>query len=623
MVSRLKEKWKHSRKNKIRILAVGLVAAGLLLAVAYTLWIQPLLEKDRYIYIESRVEKGDLVLGIMESGTITLEESTIEYELQLTEEEEEDSDSSEDSEEEEEETLHYLEIEEVYVAAGQRISEGDALFKLTEESVAAVQKRISSDLTEARIALTETESEYQLSLLSAESTYKISKLEGDSALSIYETTIQSLDASLAAYDGQVALLQAEIADLQEQLAEESLYDNLDTAYAAYVNAKELYEETQLYHVEAYTSNYNDFVTAQAAYEQAQEAIDSLNESIEEKQREIQELEKEKQKAGENLESDKRKAKQEYEQSLAAGENAQDILTYTSTTLEESLKEAEDKVKTAEENQALLEAFIGEDGIVYADGAGLVTAVNYEAGDELILAGTMVSYVKEDAYTISIDVLEEDIPYLTVGDTVEITLNAYEDQSYKGVIQEISSISADGQGTVISYPVLIHIEDDTSKLYGGMAADVTFVTDQVEEVLYVSRKAIVENEAGETCVYQKGTMGSYILTPVETGFTDGTSIEIVSGLEEGDVIYLASRISGGENALKETGETEEAGSGTASEPEEGSFPQMEGMPSGEGGFPSGSGEFPSQNMPSGGGFPGGNSMPSGGGNMPSGGGFPGQ
>ena len=32
---------------------------------------------------------------------------------------------------------------------------------------------------------------------------------------------------------------------------------------------------------------------------------------------------------------------------------------------------------------------------------------------------------------------------------------------------------------------------------------------------------------------------YILTAVETGFTDGVNVQIVSGLQEGDVYYIAS------------------------------------------------------------------------------------
>jgi hypothetical protein len=71
----------------------------------------------------------------------------------------------------------------------------------------------------------------------------------------------------------------------------------------------------------------------------------------------------------------------------------------------------------------------------------------------------------------------------------------------------------------------------------MTADVTFVTDESKECVYISRKAIVE-ENGKQYVYKKSG-DSYVLSPVETGFTNGANIEIVSGIEEGENYYIAS------------------------------------------------------------------------------------
>ena len=68
----------------------------------------------------------------------------------------------------------------------------------------------------------------------------------------------------------------------------------------------------------------------------------------------------------------------------------------------------------------------------------------------------------------------------------------------------------------------------------MTADVIFVTEEKEDILYVSRKAIVE-ENGKTYVYRKTALGGKELAEVETGITNGVDIEILSGLEEGDTI----------------------------------------------------------------------------------------
>jgi HlyD family secretion protein len=150
-------------------------------------------------------------------------------------------------------------------------------------------------------------------------------------------------------------------------------------------------------------------------------------------------------------------------------------------------------------------------------------------------------------TISVDVSQEDVVTMQVGDSVDISFAAYEDESYKGIIKSITTTSTSRSSATVSYPVVISIQGDTSKLYSGMTADVTFVTDESKEVVYVSRKAIVE-ENGKQYVYKKSG-NNYVLSPVETGFTNGANIEIVSGLEEGESYYIASV------AVKETGENE--------------------------------------------------------------------
>ena len=129
----------------------------------------------------------------------------------------------------------------------------------------------------------------------------------------------------------------------------------------------------------------------------------------------------------------------------------------------------------------------------------------------------------------------------------------------------------------------------------MTADVTFVSDSVSDVLYVSDQAIVY-DGSDAYVYQL-VNGEYTLVPVEVGFTNGSEIEITSGLEEGDTIYIASKISSSTNVedLKDTS-TDSSGS-TDSESSESTNTESGGMPSG-GDMPSGGG-----GMPSGG--PGGN------------------
>lgn len=555
MIRKWKEKLKAIEKikeikNKKRLRNIMIAAAVFLLltgASIYTVFIKPNLETEQYVYIEESVQKGDLILGIMESGSLSLEETTLDYTLELDTDEEEDSS---DDEEEEEDSVKYLEVEEVYAVSGKRIEEGEALFKLTDKSVDAVRKKLTTLLTEAKIALSEAETEYKIELLQAKSTYDTSILASNRARSSYNASSAKTQESINGLSGDIKILEAEIDYYTEQLAEESLWEALTEAETAYTSAKNIYEDTDVHNATAYAGNYADYKSAEEQLQSIQGQIDELKESIEENQKSIAEKQQEMAEAQNGLEIESLTNESAYNSAVLGGELAQDIYNYTVSSLEEAVNTVQNESEKAQNNLEELNSFVGEDGIIYADGAGLVTSVSYTEGDDLVNTGAMLSYVKENAYTVSIDVSEEDISAIKVGDTVDIVMTAYQEETYAGTVTSITTTATSDYAATVSYPVTIRIEGNTAKLYGGMTAEVTFVTDSVSEVLYVSRKAVQEID-GKYYVYTKGSGGSRKLTEVITGFTDGTSIEIISGLSEGDTVYIESRIRGSEADLMES------------------------------------------------------------------------
>lgn len=569
MIRKWKEKLKAIEKikeikSKKRLRNIMIAAAVFLLltgASIYTVFIKPNLETGQYVYIEESVQKGDLILGIMESGSLSLEETTLDYTLELdTDDEEEEEEDSSDDEEEEEDSVKYLEVEEVYAVSGKRIEEGEALFKLTDKSVNAVRKKLTTLLTEAEIALSEAETEYKIELLQAKSTYDTSILASNRAKNSYNASAAKTQESINGLSGDIKILEAEIDYYTEQLAEESLWESLEEAETAYTSAKNIYEDTDVHNATAYASNYADYKNAEEQLESIQGQIDELKESIEENQKSIAEKQQQMAETQNALEIESLTNDSAYNSAVLGGELAQDIYNYTVSSLEETVNTAQNEREQAQNNLEELNSFVGEDGIIYADSTGLVTSVSYSEGDDLVNTGAMLSYVKENAYTVSIDVSEEDISAIKVGDTVDIVMTAYPEETYEGTVTSITTTATSEYAATVSYPVTIRIEGNTEKLYGGMTAEVTFVTDSVSEVLYVSRKAVQEID-GKYYVYTKGSGGSRKLTEVITGFTDGTSIEIISGLSENDTVYIESRISGSEAELMESdgdGKTQEMG-----------------------------------------------------------------
>ena len=502
----MKEKWKKDKKFRRNCILAGFILVSLLGTSVYTLFVHPNLSTETYVYKEETVVRGNLILGIMESGSLSLGESSVMYELDLELDDEED-----EAEEDEEDIQKYLEIEEVYVISGQRISEGDVLFQLTENSVRAVERKLESALTEARIILANAQTEYNISMLSVKSTYDSSVKEGSRAAVDYQAALTAGREKITGLEGEIKVLEMEIALAQEKLADEELLDSYEEAKTSYNKAKNKYEETDLHNSTAYTSNLTD-------YQQAENQLKTLEEELQGYK--------------------DTKAENDYHSASMSGELAKEIYDYSVDSLSDSVKQAQNELDEIQEKMDAFKAFVGEDGRIYAPEDGLITSVSCEAGDKLTDNRAMITYAKENEYTVSIDVSEEDVAAISVGDSVELAFNAYPEQIWEGEIISITTTSTSEHASTISYPVTILVQGDTTLLYGGMTADVTFVTDSAENVLYVSKKAVFE-ENGFSYVYKKDARGNRVKTKVETGFSDMASIEIISGLEEGDIIYIES------------------------------------------------------------------------------------
>lgn len=556
MKQKILERLRCDKKFRKKMILFAGILLLLLLAGLYTLVIRPARSRENYVYKEEAVNRGDLVLGIMESGSLSFTEKEVAYDLDLSLiYDDDESDSDDDEEDDEEDADKYLEISQVYVVSGQQVEEGDALFSLTESSVAAVRRKISAALAEAEISLSTVQTEYETSLISAKNTYDSSVKKGNRASEEYQAATSQSSARITGLEGEIELLTLEITQAQEALADEDFLESISEAQTAYTSAKNKYEDTDVHNATAYISNLD-------AYEQARETRDQLltqketyENTIIDNQSEIEKKQKELQSAQTDKVLDDQQAKNDYNSAVLSGELAQDIYDYSTESLQDAVTQAQ---STYDELQQLLDdfnVFVGEDGTVYAPEDGLLISVNCEEEEELTGESTLISYTTRDG-TVSTDVSEEDIAAISVGSSVEIVFTAYPEETYEGTVLSITTTAASDYAATISYPVLIGVEGDTGKLYGGMTADVTFVTDSVEDVLYVSRKAVFE-EDGKTCVYRKTENGGMETVEVETGFTDMSHVEIKSGLSEGDTVYLKSLMTAGSDTDSEAADSEKS------------------------------------------------------------------
>lgn len=156
--------------------------------------------------------------------------------------------------------------------------------------------------------------------------------------------------------------------------------------------------------------------------------------------------------------------------------------------------------------------------------------------------------KQDNAIVSISVDELDILSVSEGQTAIVTLDAVDGEEFEGTITHVSNMGTTDSSSA-KYAVEITLPMESSMRL-GMNASATIEVESAENVVTIPMTALQEH-GDETFVYtQQNSDGSLSgETIVETGLSNGTTVEITSGLAEGDIVYFTRTES--ENAESST------------------------------------------------------------------------
>ncbi|WP_454728464.1 efflux RND transporter periplasmic adaptor subunit [Cellulosimicrobium protaetiae] len=149
----------------------------------------------------------------------------------------------------------------------------------------------------------------------------------------------------------------------------------------------------------------------------------------------------------------------------------------------------------------------------------------------------VTIVGTDAWAVDVSVGEADVAAIETGDQVEMTSDDLADTVF-GTVSEIGRLPSTTQGAV-AYPVSVAVTGSPEDLYDGVSVDVSIVTERRTDVLSVPAAAVSTNDDGASVVTLVADDGSTSEQVVETGETSGQSVEIVSGLAEGDTVQYTA------------------------------------------------------------------------------------
>lgn len=181
-------------------------------------------------------------------------------------------------------------------------------------------------------------------------------------------------------------------------------------------------------------------------------------------------------------------------------------------------------------------------------SGTVIEKNFKAGDNLdaTAAGYLAVIYDMSQLTFTMKIDELDIGKIGVGQTVRITADALEGQEFSGHVSKININGVTAAG-VTTYPVTVDI-DDPGELLPGMNVSAEILVEHAGHVLSVPVDAVGKGNvvqvlpAGAVDKNGNPDYSKLVDTPVELGRNDEDYIEITAGLSEGDIVVTQASAS---------------------------------------------------------------------------------
>ncbi len=208
--------------------------------------------------------------------------------------------------------------------------------------------------------------------------------------------------------------------------------------------------------------------------------------------------------------------------------------------------------------------------IYSPMDGTVSKLNVELGERVLGSGfsqgtdlmTVADLGKMEAI---VDVDENDVVLVSIGDTAKIELDAFKNKVYNGVVTQIANsaktTAAGTQEEVVNFAIKIALNEFNAQVRPGMSCNADIEVETKDNVLAVPIQSVTarsEEEAGAMATPDSSReliagkaskkkqskpkevvfvvdKGSAAMKEVKIGISDNEYIEVTSGLKEGDEV----------------------------------------------------------------------------------------
>ncbi len=203
---------------------------------------------------------------------------------------------------------------------------------------------------------------------------------------------------------------------------------------------------------------------------------------------------------------------------------------------DEIAKAQAQYRTATVNLGFTRIVSPVDGVVISKQIeeGQPVAASFQAPEHFVIAQDLKKM------QIEVNVSEADIASVKEGQEAEFTLDGYPDTTFKGIVRQVR-LSPTTVSNVVTYTVVVAVDNEDLKLKPGMTANVSIITSKREHVLCIPSFALKFTPDPNGPKHRE--QGIWILKghkpkriPVKTGLSDDSYTEIISNnIKEGDLV----------------------------------------------------------------------------------------
>ena len=184
-------------------------------------------------------------------------------------------------------------------------------------------------------------------------------------------------------------------------------------------------------------------------------------------------------------------------------------------------------------------------VTVAEGMNLGATENASGG----AANQRIATIATEGLPIAtFNVSEIEVTKVTTGQKATITLDSITDKTFTGQVVSVDRVGSTSNN-VTSYPVIIKFDTNSDQILPNMAATANIITDTKSDVLIISSSAINYQGEKTSVTILKNEVQQNI--SIELGILNDTQAEVVSGLNEEDIIVIGTVSSSTQSSQSQT------------------------------------------------------------------------